>query len=501
MGYHSGVNTLGNPEKAGSSFSTLDPALKRGGRLGFERRITLLALFAGLPAVALCVLLLWLDDYSARTQWTIDLVLVVVWLSVVFSLKERVIRPLQTLSNILAALHEGDYSIRARRAISGDALGEVLLETNELGQTLRQQRLGALEATALLRTVMSEIEAAVFAFDGEQRLRLVNRAGEKLLAQPAARLLGRTGKELGLMACLERQDQHESHTMQMVFPGGVGRWGVRRSTFRERGMPHHLLVLTDLSQTLREEERVAWQRLLRVLGHELNNSLAPIKSVAGSLGDLLEQAPPPPDWRDDMQRGLEVISSRADSLARFIESYSKLARLPQPRFEFVNINELAKRVAALETRLPINVHPGPEVVVQGDSAQLEQLLINLVRNAVDAALETAGRVEVEWAQNNNQLDICISDEGPGLASSANLFVPFFTTKIEGSGIGLVLSRQIAEAHGGALTVKNRTVGHGCEARLRLPLTSERKREPGLKTPTIPVSGVYPNSKWPTRGQK
>src|SRR5258707_5930397 len=231
MGYHSAVNTLGNPEKAGSSFSTLDPALKRGGRLGFERRITLLALFAGLPAVALCVLLLWLDDYSARTQWTIDLVLVVVWLSVVFSLKERVIRPLQTLSNILAALHEGDYSIRARRATIGDALGEVLLETNELGQTLRQQRLGALEATALLRTVMSEIEAAGFPFFGEQRLRLVNRAGEKLLAQTAARLLGRTGKELGLMAWLRRPDQHPRPTKPLGFPQGVGRWGVHRMPF------------------------------------------------------------------------------------------------------------------------------------------------------------------------------------------------------------------------------------------------------------------------------
>jgi signal transduction histidine kinase len=185
-----------------------------------------------------------------------------------------------------------------------------------------------------------------------------------------------------------------------------------------------------------------------------------------------------------MQRGLEVISSRADSLARFIESYSKLARLPQPRFELVNINELVRHVAALETRLPINVRPGPEVLAPGDSAQLEQLLINLVRNAADASLETAGRVEVEWAQNNNQLDIRISDEGPGLASTANLFVPFFTTKIEGSGIGLVLSRQIAEAHGGALTVSNREDRHGCEARLRLPLTTERKGEPERNTPTL-----------------
>jgi two-component system nitrogen regulation sensor histidine kinase NtrY len=300
-------------------------------------------------------------------------------------------------------------------------------------------------------------------------LRLINRAGERLLAQPAARLLGRTGKELSLADCLEKRPDDGTQIVQMVFPGGVGRWGVRRSVFREGGVPHQLLVLTDLSQTLREEERIAWQRLLRVLGHELNNSLAPIKSVATSLADLLGRQPQPVDLREDLQRGLEVISSRADSLARFVESYSKLARLPQPRFESLNVGELAQRVASLETRLPVTVLPGPMVTVQGDRAQLEQLLINLVRNAVDAALETDGRVEIGWSRNHAQLDIWISDEGPGLANTANLFVPFFTTKAEGSGIGLVLSRQIAEAHGGTLSLENRLKFRGCEARLRLPL--------------------------------
>jgi two-component system, NtrC family, nitrogen regulation sensor histidine kinase NtrY len=457
------------PKKAVTTFHSLDPALHRPERIKFEKRVTLLALAAGFPPVALSAFLLWLNNYSAQIQWTVDLLLVVLWLGVAFNLKQRVIRPLQTLSNILAAIREGDYSIRGRRAISGDALGEVMLEVNDLGQTLREQRIGAMEATALLRTVMSEIDVAVFAFDGEQRLRLVNRAGEKLLAQPAARLLGRTSAELGLLACFDRPPGPGAHTMQMIFPGGFGRWDVRRSTFREGGVQHHLLVLTDLSQTLREEERTAWQRLLRVLGHELNNSLAPIKSVAGSLADLLGRKPEPEDWRDDMQRGLAVISSRADSLARFVESYSKLARLPQPRFEPLNIGALVSRVATLETRLPVSVVPGPEVSVQGDDAQLEQLLINLLRNAVDASLETRGRVEIGWRNRNGHVEVWVDDEGPGLANTANLFVPFFTTKIGGSGIGLVLSRQIAEAHGGTLTLENRHRVRGCEARLRLPL--------------------------------
>jgi len=469
LSYHNHMSTSAKLPKGSSSFAALDPALKHGGRVKFERRITLLALAAGFPAVCLVAFLLWYDNYSMRLQWTVDLLLVLLWLGIAFNLKQRIVRPLQTLSNILAAIREGDYSIRGRRAASGDALGEVMLEVNDLGQTLREQRLGAMEATALLRTVMGEIDVAVFAFDGGQRLRLVNRAGEKLLAQPARRLLGRTSDELGLAACLNREDGAGPPTMQMVFPGGFGRWDVRRSTFRERGAQHQLLVLTDLSQTLREEERTAWQRLLRVLGHELNNSLAPIKSVAGSLADLLIRQPRPADWGDDMQRGLEVISSRADSLARFVESYSKLARLPQPSFEPLDLGELLRRVASLETRLHVKVISGPDVIIQGDGVQLEQLLINLVRNAVDASLETGGAVELGWTQNNGQVELCVSDDGPGLANTANLFVPFFTTKADGSGIGLVLSRQIAEAHGGTLTLENRLHLRGCIARLRLPL--------------------------------
>ncbi len=469
MGYHVGVNPSAKLPKHTLSVPNLDPSLKRGGRMKFEKRVTFLALAAGFPAVLGCVLLLWYEGYSARVQWTIDLFLIAIWLGFSFNLKQRIVRPLQTLSNILAAIREGDYSIRGRRAGSGDALGEVMLEVNDLGQTLRDQRVGAREASALLRTVMSEIDVAVFAFDGEERLQLVNRAGEKLLAQPVARLLGRTSEQLGLASCLKVETGDGANTAQMVFPGGFGRWDIRRSTFREGGAQHQLLVLTDLSQALREEERIAWQRLLRVLGHELNNSLAPIKSVAGSLSDLLDLQPRPADWDDDMQRGLEVISSRADSLARFVESYSKLARLPQPRFEPVNIGALVRRVVSLETRVGVKILAGPEVTLRGDDAQLEQLLINLIRNAVDASMETEGEVRVKWMQSNGQVEVIVDDDGPGLANTANLFVPFFTTKVTGSGIGLVLSRQIAEAHGGTLTLQNRRAARGCEALLRLPL--------------------------------
>ena len=438
-------------------------------RLSQENRILVLALMAGLPGSLVALILLWETAYTAKVQWTLSVLILSFWFGFAFSLRGRVVRHFQTLSNLLAALREGDYSIRARGATRDDALGDVMVEVNALGETLREQRLGALEATALLRTVMAEIDVAIFAFDEDERLRLVNRAGERLLDQPAERLLGRTAMELGLAGCLNGSLSENTRTLQKVFPGGAGRWGVRRSTFREHGLPHHLLVLSDLSRALREEERQAWQRIVRVLGHELNNSLAPIKSIAGSLESLLTREPQPADWREDMQRGLTVIESRSAALSRFMQAYARLARLPPPQFQPVNVGAWVRRVVGLETRLNVIVQPGTNVTIQADGDQLDQLLINLLRNAVDAALQTGGGVCVSWTKNASHLDVVIEDEGPGLSNTTNLFVPFFTTKPGGTGIGLVLSRQIAEAHGGTLTLANRRNRSGCEARLRLPL--------------------------------
>ena len=435
-------------------------------KLSHHRRVLRLVLLSGLPAVIVALVLLWRGDFSSQTRWSLTVLLLGAWWGVAWAALERVVHPLQTVSNLLSALREEDFSVRARGARRDDPLGDVMFEVNALSETLREQRLGALEASALLRTVMEEINLAVFAFDDAQRLRLVNRAGERLLAQPSERLQGRTAAELGLGDCLQGET---TSTVQMSFPGGLGRWGVRRSSFRQGGLPHHLLVLADLSQALREEERQAWQRLLRVLGHELNNSLAPIKSISGSLVGLLAKEPPPADWKEDMERGLGVITARAEALSRFMEAYARLARLPQPKLQANEIEPLIRRVAGLETRVPVVLVSGPNVMIQADGDQLEQMLINLLRNAADASFETKGIVKIGWAKTPAQLQIWVEDEGAGLSNTANLFVPFFTTKPGGSGIGLVLSRQIAEAHGGGLTLENRKDGRGCVARLRLPL--------------------------------
>src|SRR6266581_1163040 len=425
---------------------------KRRRRISHEDRLTWLTIGAVAPAALVALCLLWFGEYSAKVQWTLTLVISGFAFGYIVSLQEHAIRPWQTVTNLLAALREGDYSIRARGARENDALGEALLEVNELGETLRVQRLGAFEATALLRTIMADIDVAVFTFDPERKLRLVNRAGENLLKKTMDKLLGRTARELRLDVCLEAD---EDAPLTLAFPGATGRWGVRRSTFREHGLPNELLVLTDLSRTLREEERIAWQRLVRVLGHELNNSLAPIKSVAGSLENLLRRDPLPSDWQDDARRGLAVIATRADSLSRFMEAYARLARLPPPQKEQADIGELVRRVVSLEPRLAVNILPGPEIKITVDGAQIEQLLINLVHNAVDASLATHGGVSIGWREVEEGVEIFVRDEGEGIMNPTNLFVPFFTTKPGGSGIGLALSRQIAEAHGGTLTLANR----------------------------------------------
>ena len=434
-------------------------------RFSHQGKLTWLIIGAVAPAFIIVMLILWLGDYSAKVQWTVTIVIVTFAFGFISAARDHVIHPLQTMSNLLAALREGDYSIRARGARGDDALGEVLLEVNTLGETLRVQRLGAFEATALLRTIMAEIEVSVFTFDPDRRLRLVNRAGEDLLGQPIDKLLGRTAKDLELEEVFG-VDQDEPLTMS--FPGGSGRWRVGRSTFRERGLPHDLIVLTDLSRTLREEERRAWQRLVRVLGHEMNNSLAPIKSLAGSLEDLLRREPMPRDWKDDAESGLKSIASRADSLSRFMQAYTRLAKLPPPQMEDVDLGELIQRVVNLEPRLKVLVVPGPKMQIRADAAQIEQVLINLVHNAVDASLETNGAVGIRWREVGDYVEVIVTDEGPGIMNPTNLFVPFFTTKPEGSGIGLTLSRQIAEAHDGTVSLANRKDGIGAEAVLRLP---------------------------------
>ena len=452
---------------------------RKRARLLYEHRISLYSFLVALPALVVSIALVWMQPWTTGSRLSLIAAELFAWWLLALALQEQTTRPLQTLANVIGSLREEDYSFRARNADPDDALGELSLEVNALADMLSDQKVHAIEATALLQRVVDEIDAPLFAFDPSSNLRLVNPAGEHLLRQTEARMLGRSAAELKLQSCLTAENET---LVELDLNASQARWLLRRSSFRQHGVPHTLVVLSDVSRALREEERRAWQRLIRVLGHELSNSLAPIKSIAGSLSSRVSATAMDPNVRADLQRGLEIIEARSASLHRFMEAYRRLAQMPAPVMRDVILGPLVERAAGLETRIKVFVHPGPEIIFRADPDQLEQMFINLVRNAADAVLETgapldssriqpasgAENVQVRWDAYPGEVILTIDDNGPGLSNPANVFTPFYTTKPTGSGVGLVVSRQIAEAHGGRIEISNRRGTRGCSVKVVLP---------------------------------
>jgi len=458
--------------------------------LSFERWLRLWLYLMGVPAFGLIVLELEQHHVDPSIQWIALPSFAIAWMFVVSLLLEQIIRPLQTLANVVAALREDDYSFRARGGRRNDAMGDLALEINALAGMLQVQRVGAMEAMALVERVMKSMQSPVLAFDPDGRLKLLNTAAERAFNLGPKAAPPRSGsKQNSSKTDLDRLLRAEDNDLLSLSNAQQSaRWVVKRTSFRLRGIPHTLFVLSDVSEALREEERLAWERLIRVLGHEINNSLTPIKSIAGSLRGRLTAAGNGTEEDEDFARGLEVIEDRAESLNRFLQAYRELMGLPAPRLEPVSLAAVVKRVAKLETRLAVSVSGTTDVTLLADPDQLAQALINLVRNAAEASLSPDARsvaatrngnrsesspaapcVEIGWEIGHNEALINIVDNGPGLTNAGNLFVPFYTTKPGGTGIGLVLAQQIAMAHSGSVQLVNRTDTHGCRACFRLPL--------------------------------
>jgi two-component system nitrogen regulation sensor histidine kinase NtrY len=452
------------------------PLAGSGRRLSFERRLRLWFYLLGLPVLLLCWLLLRQRSVEPLAQTITLLAVAAGWAFAVSVLTEQVTRPLQTLANVVAALREDDYSFRARGGRRNDAMGDLALEINALAGMLQGQRAGALEAMALVERVMWSMQSPVLAFDPQGELKMLNPAAEGAFGLRSQTALGHSAAQLNLHELVDVADD-DVISLSSVQQQSA-RWVVKRTDFRLRGVPHTLLVLSDVSAALREEERLAWERLIRVLGHEINNSLTPIKSIAGSLRGRLDALPDASDESGDFKRGLEVIENRSESLNRFLQAYRQLMGLPAPKLGSVSLTALVKRVAQLETRVTVAVATAIDVTLQVDADHIEQALINLLRNAAEAALSpdaTNGgvpQVEISWERVAAEVIISIYDSGPGLTNAGNLFVPFYTTKPGGTGIGLVLAQQIAQAHRGSVQLANRADGqNGCKAELRLPLSN------------------------------
>ncbi len=418
------------------------------------------------PALAALLVVLMVGAPQGSSRWLLLALVLVLSLAAAHALRDSPGHWTRTLANLVEGLREGDYSVRARVPRKDGDHAMLVDGFNRLAMHLQDERQALHETLQLLSKTLATLDGAVFAFEGDARLRMVNPAGERLLGAPATELIGQGAAQLGLEA-LFALPSGSIHAQ--VFAGQFGRWQVSHASLRSHSQAGSLLVIQPMERALREEEAQAFRRLLRVLSHEINNSLAPIASMADTLQRLM---PPEGERLDDERRadlvhGLDLIEQRSGALQRFLGGYARLAKLPAPQLAPLRVADMGQRVQRLLDDARISLHGDLEQAVLADGDQLEQVLINLVRNALEAD-PSCGQVQLSWREEGDQVSIEVTDGGPGLPASDSLFVPFFTTKPSGSGIGLVLSRQIIEAQGGSLVLRKRHDASGTVAVVRLP---------------------------------
>ena len=438
--------------------------------ISLKRRVWIaLALGTMLGVAMIVVLVLGWQRLDLHPGWLAagSLLIVAALLLVTFRLTGWALRPLAGASTVIEALRDADYSLRLREGKLG-GLDELAHSINLLADSMRAEALNKRESGLLLGKILEEIDLPVMAFRDDGYLTLSNPAARKLIGLRLHE--GVDAESLGMQALLRQPDQalSDKRSTRLVFPGGSGRFVIRRRSFRLGGVPHRLLVLAEVGSVLDAERNDAWQSLVRVMSHEINNSLSPIKSLAETWQSRLTDPAREVD-RAALADSLSLIARRSGGLSRFVGIYAGLAKLPEPSRENVDLGELLDKVCALESRVPIHLD-GVQLSFELDRDQIEQAMLNILRNAADAVADRdQPEVTIRCRQKAGGVSIEVLDNGPGPPESKNLFVPFFTTKPNGSGIGMLLVRRIAELHGGTFDLEARADGtSGAVARLWLP---------------------------------
>jgi len=429
----------------------------------FSQKIFTLTLAAAIPSYLCCLIFLWLIDYSVYAKILLTTLLSLSVFGFAGLIKQRLQFQFQTLSNLVEAVRGGDFTLRGKKRAANDPLTELTSQINLLSSSLSAQRIASEEAYRLLDKTIAHINVAIFAFDSNNKVKLANPAAGRLFSCDFLKLFGQSADALALTSFFTNE---QTQLLEHTFPGGSGRWQIRLDSYRDKGVQGKLLFINDLKTVLREEELKAWKNLIKVISHEVNNSLYPISSMSQTLGKLVRREPLAEDWREDVGEGLSVIGERANNLTDFIKRYAKVAKLPEPNKQIFSMSQLIAHTAIIQSNpqdIIINELSNTDMELFADQSMIEQVMINLLKNA----LEAGAPVELSWGENKQSQWLTIMDHGTGIKNTANLFVPFYSTKPAGSGIGLVLCQQILDKHQGTLTLENSEQA-GCLVKVTLP---------------------------------